>query len=99
MRRFQSLLGVLTALLFVSGCEQGAAPAAEPGSSNGSSGRVPFSGDAGGVCDPNADLPRECLTNGGALANEGLLKVWFQLVKWVTPVLVFLVLLKGLGVF
>ncbi len=64
MRRFQSLLGVLTALLFISGCEQGAAPSAEPGSSNGSSGRTPLSGDAGGICDPNADLPRECLTDG-----------------------------------
>ena len=42
---------------------------------------------------------KECLTNSGAIANEGLLKVWFMLVKWITPVLVFLVLLKGLGAF
>lgn len=42
---------------------------------------------------------KECLTNNGTLSNEGILKIWFFLVKWITPILVFIVLLKGLGAF
>ncbi|MCG8531647.1 MAG: sodium-dependent transporter [Desulfovibrionales bacterium] len=42
---------------------------------------------------------KECLTNNGHLSNEGILRIWFMLVKYITPVLVFIVMLKGLGAF
>ena len=41
---------------------------------------------------------RAVLSNGGTLANEGLLRVVFSILKYVTPVLVLLILLTGLNV-
>lgn len=39
------------------------------------------------------------LSNGGTLANGAVIRVWYALVRYVTPLLVVLVLLKGLKVF
>jgi NSS family neurotransmitter:Na+ symporter len=42
---------------------------------------------------------KQVLTNQGSLKNDKLVQVFFVIVKFVTPVLVLLVLLNGLGVF
>jgi len=42
---------------------------------------------------------KRALTNDGALQNEKLVQVFFVIVKFVTPLLVLLVLLSGFGVF
>ncbi|UZP67985.1 sodium-dependent transporter [Desulfovibrio mangrovi] len=42
---------------------------------------------------------RKALSNSGSLSNSGLIDLWFMLVRYLTPVLVVLVLLKGLKVF
>ncbi len=42
---------------------------------------------------------RAALTNGGQLKNERLARLFYGVVKFVSPVLVFVVLLNGLGVF
>ena len=44
-----------------------------------------------------AEMRRE-LTNGGALTNARIVNLFIGIVKFVTPVLVFIVLLNGLGV-
>ncbi|WP_147822420.1 sodium-dependent transporter [Salidesulfovibrio onnuriiensis] len=45
------------------------------------------------------DHVRKALSNNGALENEGLANIYFFLVKFVSPVLVAIVLAKGLGLF
>ena len=45
------------------------------------------------------DKFKQVLTNHGALKNEKLVRVIFLLIKFVTPLLVLVVLLNGLGVF
>jgi len=40
---------------------------------------------------------RDVLSNGGALANSGLLTLLFQVTRWVSPLLILVVMLKGLG--
>ncbi|MFV0348004.1 MAG: sodium-dependent transporter [Halodesulfovibrio sp.] len=42
---------------------------------------------------------RKALSNSGAISNSALIDVWFMLVRYLTPLLVVLVLLKGLKVF
>jgi len=42
---------------------------------------------------------RETLSNGGKLANQPVLSVLFQVTRWVSPLLILVVMLKGLGVF
>jgi NSS family neurotransmitter:Na+ symporter len=39
------------------------------------------------------------LTNNGTLKNVKLVKVYFNLTRYVTPILVLIVLLNGFGVF
>ena len=39
----------------------------------------------------------ECLTNNGTLNNRGVVELWAVLAKFITPLLVLAVLLKGLG--
>ncbi len=39
------------------------------------------------------------LTNHGALKNQGVVKAFFFVIRYVTPILVLLILLNGLGVF
>ncbi|OQA37836.1 MAG: hypothetical protein BWY52_03327 [Chloroflexi bacterium ADurb.Bin325] len=41
---------------------------------------------------------RRALTNDGALRNERVVHFFFGVVKFLTPVLVFIVLLNGLGI-
>ncbi len=41
----------------------------------------------------------DCLSNNGVLKNESVIAAYSVVVKWVTPLLVLIVLLSGLGVF
>ena len=41
----------------------------------------------------------QALSNQGTLANAGLIRVLFLLLRYVSPVLILLVMLKGLGAF
>lgn len=45
------------------------------------------------------DKLKLALSNHGALANEGLVRVLFFLLRYVSPLLILLVMLKGLGLF
>lgn len=45
------------------------------------------------------DRMRDALSNHGQLQNEGLLRALFFIIRYVTPLLVLLVMLSGLGVF
>ncbi len=44
-------------------------------------------------------MAADALSNGGALRNRWIVRLWFVLVRYITPALVTLVLLKGLRVF
>jgi NSS family neurotransmitter:Na+ symporter len=45
------------------------------------------------------DRTRADLSNQGKLANSGVITIYSLIVRWVTPLLVLLILLKGLGLF
>ena len=42
---------------------------------------------------------RDALSNGGTLANRRMLKALFLVTRWVSPLLILIVMLKGLGAF
>lgn len=41
---------------------------------------------------------QQALTNHGALQNNGLVSLFFNVVRWITPILILLILLNSLGV-
>ncbi|CUA84575.1 MULTISPECIES: sodium-dependent transporter [Gulbenkiania] len=45
------------------------------------------------------DRLRDTLSNGGVLHNEGVLRVLFFVIRFISPVLILVVMLNGLGVF